>query len=919
MQWHEFRSHIRHLPAREMGRLERAFNLGKKVHGSQKRLSGDPYFNHPIAAAMMLSDLGADADTLIASLLHDTVEDTPLSVPEISKQFGGKVAEIIEGMTKLNSEDVAMNPNLNEQIETLRKIFTLMQADIRIMVIKLIDRLHNMQTIEFLPPDRQKALAQETLEFFVKIADKLCMRDTRDELEALSLSILEPDIYKKLKELRATEEQRGFEVIESVKRGFSAQNPWLGRETKIDYAHKSWNQLRQQLEYASGSPAGGLSFVTAVFVCRDADSCYRTLGILHQNWKREILSFEDFISVPQLNGYRGIHTTVIWPDGTRIRCKIRTIEMQEYARLGVSSVCFKGPTNIGEILPWTKLITPLSSDTEGSSSDFWQNLKSDILGRAITVHGPDDTTIQLPNNATALDGVFHLFKENALRTKAIRVNGQEVPMNTVLTRGISLELEMADAETCSLEWLNYVNTGFTVAKIRNALAAHPDHEKILAGQLILQKLLSVQKKGMLEEFNVKSLSKLLHLHGYGSSRETYIAIAEGRQKAQDVYEALFNPHSTNNQEQRSKYKARFSLPQIEITNLLKLLFNLGPHFEIDWPSIRMHMHNNLVRINGGIGAIGRDIKLFEKDLQTAGATDIEIEKPAKLEFLITTVLIVLWALNPVIAKYFLGNGVTPVTLISIRMLVFGLCASFLFIGWRATVGRRFTGIPNVLWLSVFPSVATVVLSIFTYNALLSVPPSLHLIILRFTVLLLPAIHFINKTKKWIVPLMIAALALPGFFFLLTSSLRNDIGSGIIFSVLALFTYVIYSVMVERTLHDYKIGFRYPAILFASGLLLGLFGIVLLPFINLENISKLLLASIALYAFFCVFIPHVLFYMFLNNRQMKNASDLFFLEPPIAVIAEISLLGIFLPAWLYVLFVLVLTGLYFYRGQGKAVA
>lgn len=912
MQWHEFRTHIRHLPAKDLGRLERAFALGKKMHGDQKRFSGDPYFNHPIAVAMMLSDLGADADTLIASLLHDTVEDTPISIAEIDHQFDGSVGKLIDGLTKLSSEDVAMSPNLNEQVETLRKIFTLMQSDIRIMVIKLIDRLHNMQTIEFLPPERQRLLAEETAEVFVKIADRLCMRDIRDELGALCLSVLEPELYEKLKDIRLSNEQRSTPIVEKIHQNFRFFDPVLSAHTKVFFANKSWGQLRTQYE----APAAiGTSFVTAIFICNDVDNCYRTLGILHQMWKREMLSFEDFVNVPQLNGYRGIHTTIIAPDGTRVRCKIRTREMQEYSRLGVSSVCFKGPTNIGEILPWTKLISPLAVDTEGSSNDFWQNLKSDILGEAITVHGPDDTTVQLPKNATALDGVFHLFQENALRTKAVRVNGQEVPLNTVLAKGVSLDLELADKETCTLDWLHSVNTGFAAAEIRRALASYPNQKKILIGQQILQRVLSHDKKGQLEEFNVKSLSALLHSHGFGSPDETYIAIAEGRQNAEDVYDSLFKAQSTHKEQpQKSRYQTKFSLSKVEVPALLKLLMSIGPIFEIDWSSIRVNLKENLVRVSGAIKAMNPDIKLLEKDLRSSGATDIEIYEPIRREYVLTGILIFLWGLNPVIAKWLLSQGITPLTLVSLRMLVFGFCASVLFLAWRMTTGKRFTPIPNLLRLSLLPSIATIALAVFTYEALLSMPPSLHLVILRFTVLLLPVFHFLYRVRAWIVGMIVAALALFGVLLLAMTTPPSGWIWGLFFSVLALCTYVLYSAVVEQTLYEHKIGFRYPALLFSSGLLLGLFGIILIPFTALGHLPAGVITLIGLYTFFCVFIPHACYYLLLNKRQMKKVSDLFFLETPIAVFGEMLLLGLFLPLWLYLLIAALLVGIYFAHGQ-----
>ncbi len=319
MQWQEFRSHVRHLPTLQIARIEQAFELGKKVHAGQKRKSGEDYFSHPVAVAHMLADMHADADTLIAALLHDTVEDTPLTLDEIKVIFGEEVTVLIDGVTKLDAKEVAMSPKLDEQIESIRKIFTLMQKDVRIMVIKLVDRLHNIQTIQFLKPERQQTLAQETLEVYVKIADKLCMQDLRDELEALCLAVLQPELFPKLLELRGNNEQRGATIIKTIQTKVREHDRVLASHITFGFEPKIWDQIAAQLS-AGGAVTTGLSFITIAIECDDIDGCYRALGALHQLWQREVLSFQDYINAPRLNGYQGLHTTIIAEDGTRVRC-----------------------------------------------------------------------------------------------------------------------------------------------------------------------------------------------------------------------------------------------------------------------------------------------------------------------------------------------------------------------------------------------------------------------------------------------------------------------------------------------------------------------------------------------------------------------------------------------------------------------
>lgn len=285
MHWNEFRSHIGHFSAREQQRVHEAFELGERKHGNQKRKSGEPYFTHPIAVADMLADAGADADTVIAALLHDTIEDTDLTLPEINEAFNGSVSMLIEGVTKLSSSDVAGQPNMNEQIETLRKMFTLMEKDVRIMVIKLLDRLHNMQTAEFLPEGKRRALAQETYDIYVKIADRLCMQDIRDELEGLCLSVLHAEEFRQLTELRTRTEMLGDEVIRSMQRKIQDSPPRIEHEIEMQLEPKRWESLQLQNK-SQGQAISGVSDLTMVFVCVDVDACYRMLGMLHQLWRR---------------------------------------------------------------------------------------------------------------------------------------------------------------------------------------------------------------------------------------------------------------------------------------------------------------------------------------------------------------------------------------------------------------------------------------------------------------------------------------------------------------------------------------------------------------------------------------------------------------------------------------------------------
>ncbi|HRH93865.1 MAG TPA: HD domain-containing protein, partial [Candidatus Peribacteria bacterium] len=672
MQWNEFRSHLKHLSAKDHGRIEQAFALGAAMHAGQKRKSGEPYYNHPIAVADMLADLQADADTIIAALLHDTVEDTPLTLPEIDAKFGGSVAELIDGLTKLNASELH-SPQLNEQMESLRKIFRLMQADVRIMVIKLYDRLHNMQTVEFLPEHRKIGLANETLEVYVRIADRLCMQDLRDELEALCLAVLEPQHFPQLMAARLENEQQGQRTILDLKRYIQTSNPFFSKNVDIVFEHKIWEQLRANVD-SPRTIAAGVTDVVAVFVCPDVERCYEALGVLHSTWPRVTLSFEDFINASSVNGYRGLHTTVILPGGIRVRCKIRTQGMHEYARRGITTLCFKQKSGVVELLSWTQRISPLTDSTQGNSDVFWESLKSEILGESILVYGPGDESVQLPKAATALDGMFHLFPDRVMRMKTVRINGKDALFSSPLTNGSALDATFSDQDTVQREWLQAVNTHLSAALIREALMRQSEEQKVEVGKRLLQQAMTERKRGFIEEFDESLLRRKLEAIGQASLHDVYVAIGEGRLEATDVYAALFerNAHAGTD---AKPCVIRYAIDMTDMQTMDQVNQShrkYGPYLE----EIRYR------RDSQGSASVTLRARLtpeqlvaFRRELTLAGAKRVGVNLQTLSHVALIAAVIVLWGLDPVFAHFLLnGGGLQASDLTIIRFLVFFVAA-----------------------------------------------------------------------------------------------------------------------------------------------------------------------------------------------------------------------------------------------------
>lgn len=890
MQWNEFRSHIGYLSARQQQRVREAFDLGKKMHKEQLRKSGEPYFSHPIAVANMLADMHADSDTIIAALLHDTIEDTPLTVREIETAFGTNVGALIDGLTKLCAADVAERPNLNEQIETLRKMFALMEKDVRIMVIKLVDRLHNMQTAEFLPPERQRALAEETLDVYVKIADRLCMQDLRDELEGLAIAVLEPEMFAKLSELRAKNELMGEKAITAILGKIGETDPGYVSHFQIQFEPKTWDKRRAQLQ-TEGATVTGIAAIAVVFVCKDTDACYRTLGLLHQLWKREVMSFQDFINTPAINGYQGLHTTIILEDGTRIRCKLRTAEMHAYARKGIVLACFKRQkSGLMESLPWAERISPLTQDTKGQSAEFWKSLQSDILGESIVIYGPANQPVIVPKGSTALDGAFHVFREEALKINSISIEGKNVDFSLPLHHSVSLNVEFGETPAVSLKWLESVKTGFAVAKIRSALAESlSEAEKRALGRNLLQKALHEQKRGFIEEFDEKTLDVKLHDAGYSSLDSAYAAIADGRADAAEIYRILFKTTDANKAVKRNvTIIYNINMDDLEAMDRLNLIHRqYGPSLsEIRYRRLRRNI-TSVVTIRARLTA--EEESALVASLERAGAARMRRFHRYAHVFSLAAILIlfVLWGLDPVAAGVLLHQwNISPVDLTVIRFWTLVATSGILLLWTRVRNPRaeeRLSLRNASLWMS---AVLLACVAITTYAALLITAPSHYTIPMTAAGLLLTSI--VNRQRRII--LLITWLCLLGGVIILIAMTPGWSPVGIVLTAAAVAAFSLFIVVSERYKRDQHVDIRAAQYFFVLSLGCAVFTLPLLPFSSVGAMAFPAFVRAMLFSFLFAGLPYYIYYRLLSRRALDFVLRYSFLIIFATVIGQAAIAG-----------------------------
>lgn len=890
MEWSAFELHLRHLPERDHKRVRKAYDMARKLHEGQKRKSGEPYFMHPVAVAKKLADVGADAETIIAALLHDTVEDTQITLDDIHKEFGDVVTKLINGVTKLSSADIGTTPSLNEQTETLRKIFHLMQEDPRIMIIKLYDRLHNMETVSFLSEVKQRALAEETFDAYAKIADRLCMQDMRYELEELCYQVLDPELLHRMKELRDENEALGQKLFSRMGKVLEKDEHWSNISMEVE--NKTWGKLQAQLN-VEGKAVSGLSSVTIAFICPDRDSCYHVMGALHKPWRREELSFQDFINSPQPNGYRGLHTTVILEDGTRVRCKIRTQEMQHYAHSGATLYCFdeKKKQTLETLLPWTQRLQALTQDATHRSDAFWQNLQNDILGESITVHGPDDKVVQLPKNSTALDGALYLFGDLALRAKTVRVNGKDVLPRTTLQRSNSVSIVVSRERQVEREWLQWVRTGYAMAVIRNALSAEQTfEEKLKEGRIVLNDYLARKGKGFIEEFDQQSISHSLRDLNAANIDDVYASLADGRLAPSEVYTVLFERGNSKKEEERKQSIIRYMV-NMEDSALMERIGEVHRQHSASLNLIRYRRGRNPAQSSVSLRVHmtdGNKKKLIDQ-LERAGAENVSSAHTlgtfARTMSLIA--LIALWGIDPVIARSLLVHlDVNGVNLTLVRMCTLTvLSASILMIHRiRAPLPEIRLSLRNsTLWLT---SILFLLIATCTYLALETTTPSQYTIPMTAAGVVLTTIQ---SRRRW--PAFFTwAFILLGTALLIFLSQPMWAWSSIILTLASVAAFATFWLVSERYKASEMVGIRTAQFFFVLCAISTVFSLGLLPFSTVMNLPT---SSIFLMILFClvfVGLPYCITFYALSVREHLIASQLSFVVIPITMAAEYLVFG-----------------------------
>ena len=520
--------------------LNKAYVYAMQKHGSQKRASGDPYFNHPLEVAAILTDLKLDDASIAVGLLHDTVEDTDATRAEIDQIFGAEIATIVDGLTKI--ERLNLVSREEAQAENLRKLLLAISQDVRVLLVKLADRLHNMRTLQYMRADKQQRIAQETMDIYAPLAGRMGMQDMRNELEDLSFRILQPDHYKAIMERLEQLQAENKETIDTITRELTERLAAEGITARVKARVKSPYSIFSKIQRKSIALEQLSDMIGFRVIVQSLEECYRTVGIIHTQWKVVPGRFKDYISVPKHNDYRSIHTTIVGPSRQRVELQIRTEEMDRIAEFGIAAhALYKdgSSANLGRIenesQAYGSLRQSISHLTSGiSAEDFLEYTKLELFQDQVFCFTPRGRLIALPRGATPIDFAYALHTDIGDTCVGAKINGLILPLVTQLRSGDEVEILRDQNHRPPSNWIGIAATGKARAAIRRAVRQSTMQRAYALGEHVLNMML--EREGvMLDDSESKTLAEEL---GQAGKREFLIAVGEGKIGSEDLGNAL---------------------------------------------------------------------------------------------------------------------------------------------------------------------------------------------------------------------------------------------------------------------------------------------------------------------------------------------------------------------------------------------
>ena len=533
----------RYNPGADEGLLNRAYVYAMMAHGGQKRASGDEFFAHPLEVAAILTDLKLDDATIAAAVLHDTVEDTTATLDEINRSFGQEIGGLVDGLTKIKRLDLVSKRAA--QGENFRKLLLAVADDVRVLLVKLADRLHNMRTLHFMPADKRQRIAEETLEIYAPLAGRMGIQEVREELEDLSFRHLNPDAYDMISRRLADLAKESERLVDEIEKALTAKLQAKGVKAEVKGRQKRpysiWRKMeRKSVAFEQLSDIFGFRIIVDTI-----DECYRALGVVHTTWPMVPGRYKDWISTPKQNDYRSIHTTVIGPGTQRVELQIRTNEMDEVAEYGIAAHALykEGNTDPAQLATesrayqWLRRTVDLLAEGD-NPEEFLEHTKLELFHDQVFCFTPKGRLIALPRGATPIDFAYAVHTDVGNTAVGAKINGRMAPLLSELQNGDEVEIVRADGQTPPAAWESLVVTGKARAAIRRATRTAVRRQYAGLGRQILDRAFQRAAK----KFSDEKLKGALPRLARGTIEDVLAAVGRGEMFSGDVVRAVYPEH-----------------------------------------------------------------------------------------------------------------------------------------------------------------------------------------------------------------------------------------------------------------------------------------------------------------------------------------------------------------------------------------
>ena len=565
----EFISEVKQNSSYDSEKIEKAYQLAREAHKDQRRRSGEPYIMHPVAVAKILFDIGMDNECIISALLHDVVEDTEYNIDYIRKNFGDDVALLVDGVTKLGQ--IPLSTKEEVQAENIRKMFIAMNQDVRVIIIKLADRLHNMRTLQHMPQYKQREKSLETLEIYAPIAHRLGIRQFKEELEDLAIRYLDPIAYKEIENSLSMKKEEGEKFLTEIKQQISDKITPIMKNSQITSRVKSVHGIFRKV-YIKGKSIEEIYDIYAVrIIVEDTRDCYNVLGIIHDMFTPIPGRFKDYISMPKPNMYQSLHTTVFSKQGIPFEVQIRTWEMHRTAEYGVAAhwkykLGKGGKDNLDASLQWIN--TMIENDNAENAAELISTIKGDLSMDEIYVLTPQGDVKSLPRGSTIIDFAYAIHSAVGNKMTGAKIDGKIVPIDTVLRTGQVVEIittKQADKGP-SRDWLAIAKTGQARSKIRAWFKKEKREENIIQGKAELDREFRRNFIRLDDDNYEKFVLKLAERSHFNNAEDFYAAIGYGGIQLGRLIPGIREEYNKNWKPKEPEHENKSSNNSVQIIN-----------------------------------------------------------------------------------------------------------------------------------------------------------------------------------------------------------------------------------------------------------------------------------------------------------------------------------------------------------------